>query len=232
MRIQPLEGSFKCSKRLLLSTLLTSLFILLISSALLRAIVNTLVPFESVKRAFFFPGVLIHEGAHAGISKLLGVPIREINFQKGYVALDSDDLGVLKRFLIGISPLLVCWVVGGALFLIVILLLAAGHFALGIILVLVGLSIFAQAAPSSQDIATFLQGEAELVTVAVWVLVCGLLGFITILEQPFGALEPFKQTHLEEFAIGGAVLTAGMGYLVYRVATRSEREDKGKEWIW
>ena len=216
----------------MLPTLVTSLFVLLISSALLRAIINTLVPFDSVKWAFFFPGVLVHEGAHAGISKLLSVPIREINFQKGYVVLDSEDLGPLKRFLIGICPLLVCWVVGGALFLIAILLLAAGHLALGFILVLFGLSIFAQAAPSSQDIATFLQGEAESVTVVVWVLVCGLLGFVTILKQPLGVLEPFKQAHLEEFTVGGAMLTAGMGYLIYRVATRNEREEKGKEWVW
>ncbi len=212
-----------------LPTVLTSLFLLIVISALLRAIINALIPFESVKQAFFFPGIIVHEAAHAAVSKLLKVSVREINFVKGYVITDPEDLNPLKRFVIGISPLLFSWLIGGFLFVIASYLLTEEIWLLGIIFILFGFSTLSYAAPSSQDIANFLQGEAEALTTAVWVCFCGLLGFITVLGQSFGALKPFKQDQLEILAVGGAVISAFMGYLVYWAATRNER---GKEkWI-
>ncbi|MFQ6123348.1 MAG: hypothetical protein ACE5R6_01895 [Candidatus Heimdallarchaeota archaeon] len=213
-----------------LPSALTSLFLLIVISALLRAIITALIPFESVKKAFFFPGVIVHETAHAAVSKLLRVSVREINFLKGYVITDPGDLNPLKQFVIGISPLLFSWLIGGSFFITANYLLAVGFWLLGIIFVLLGISTLSYAAPSSQDIANFLQGEAEAVITAVWVCFCGVLGFATVLRQSFGALQPFKQDHLEVLAMGGAVLAAIMGYLVYWAATHNEQGGK-EEWI-
>ncbi len=213
-----------------LPTVLTSVFLLIVISALLRTIINALIPFESVKQAFFFPGTIVHETAHAAVSKLLKVTVRDINFVKGYVITDTEDLNPLKRFIISISPVLFCWLIGGAFFVTASYLLTAESWPLGTIFLLFGFSTLSQSAPSSQDIANFLQGEAEAVTTAVWVCLCGFLGFVTILGQSFGVLEPFKQGHLEILAVGGAVLAAIMGYLVYWTATRNERGGKEK-WI-
>lgn len=213
-----------------LPTVLTSLFLLIVISALLRAIINALIPFESVKQAFFFPGIIVHEAAHAAVSKLLRVSVCDINFVKGYVITDPEDLNPLKRFVIGISPVLFCWLIGGSLFVTASYLLTSESWPLGTIFILFGFSTLSQAAPSSQDIANFLQGEAEAVTTAVWVCFCGFLGFVTILGQSFGALEFFKQDQLEILAVGGAILSAIMGYLVYWAATRNERGGKEK-WI-
>jgi len=213
-----------------LPAFITALFLLIIISVVIRVAFEVLIPFKSVRWVFFFPGVLIHECAHIATARLLAVPVLETNFSRGYVLTDHEGQPTWKIFLIGITPLFFAFVIGGTLFIWQVALMASGQVVLGALVLIIGLSVFAHAAPSPQDVVTFLQNNENAVTEAVWILVCALIGFFLMLEQPLGMLEPFKQSHPEATAIAGAVVVGVLGALLYRLAV--QHGDGGTEkWI-
>ncbi|MFX0211797.1 MAG: hypothetical protein ACFFDT_37820 [Candidatus Hodarchaeota archaeon] len=199
--------------------IISTFIILVIASILLRSLVNAMVPFDSVRVAFFFPGILVHEAAHAGISKLLKVPVLQTDFIKGEVHIIREDLTPLKQFIIGISPLFVSWLLGGVIFIASMVLLTVNQWILGICLFFLSLSIYSSASPSLTDLATVLQGKNEIVTTAMWVLISGVIGYLLV----------FEMSHDETIAIAGAIVGVILGYLVYHAAHNAS-EEKGK-WV-
>lgn len=199
--------------------LISAFMLLIIGSILLGTLINAMIPFDSVRMAFFFPGVLVHEAAHAGVSKLLGVPVLQTDFIKGEVRINKEDVTPLKSFIIAISPLFISWLLGGVSFIGSVVLLTINQWVLGICLLLLALSIYSNAAPSLTDIAIILQGKNEVMTTGIWVLISGIIGFLVI----------FELSHHETLAIAGAISTAIVGYVVYQAAQNAS-EEKGK-WI-
>jgi len=197
--------------------IISTFMILVIASILLRSLVNAMIPFDSVRIAFFFPGILVHEAAHAGISKLLKVPVYQTDFIKGEVHISGEDLTPLKKIIIGISPLFVSWFLGGVIFIATSALLTLNQWILGICLLLLSLSIYSSASPSLTDLATVLQGKNETVTTTMWILISGIIGYLLV----------FEMSRDETLAIAGAIGGAMLGYLVYHTVHNAS-EEKGK----
>ena len=199
-----------------LISFITSLLLLMILSILLSSLIDALIPFDSVKSIFYYPGVVVHEAAHAACCKLLGVPIYEINFHEGYVKIESD-IDPIKRVIIGVSPLFFSWVIGGGLLLTAFSLLTAGSWTFGVLLVMLGLSIFVSAAPSHTDLIILMHNKRESVTGVILILSCGIIGYFLILEK----------FHHNSLAFGGAMVTAILGYFIWRARS----EDEGRWYL-
>lgn len=194
-------------------SLITSLLLLMILSILLSSLIDALIPFASVKTIFYYPGIVVHEAAHAAVSRLLGVPIYEINFHEGYVRIESD-IDPIKRLIIGVSPLFFSWLIGGGLLVTAFSLLTAGSWTFGVLLVLIGLSVFVSAAPSLTDLVIVMHNKRESVTGVILILSCGIIGYFLMLE---------KFNH-HTLAFGGAMVTAILGYFIWRA--RSEEDGR------
>ena len=206
-RTLDLEGANKMT----IISFITSLLLLLILSILLSSLIDALIPFDTVKRIFYYPGIVIHEAAHAAASRLLGVPIYEINFHEGYVQIESD-IDPIKRLIIGVSPVFFAWIIGGTLLLAAFSLLTAGSWTFGVLLFLIGLSVFVSAAPSLTDLNILLHNKRESVTGVILILSCGIIGYFLMLEQ-------FQNNTL---AFGGAMVTAILGYFIWRARSADD----------
>ncbi len=99
----------------------------------------------------FFPGVLVHEAAHAIACFACGIKVHRISVHRSSGMVVHDKTNARASLLIGIFPLLM----GGAIAFILLheaQRIGSAHFPWSIFLLWVGFSIAFHAIPSTQDI--------------------------------------------------------------------------------
>lgn len=105
-------------------------------------------------QAFWWPGLVVHELAHALAVKLIGGTIVEADFVDGYVHWEAPPETKLWEYtVIQFAPLAVNFLIATGLFIL------SGYFGtvIQVLLIALGVSVFGNMAPSLQDVTWILK---------------------------------------------------------------------------